>query len=59
MNIYNTITSKPYLDSIISQILDQTHEYSVGNHRLFVDFKQGYDIISRDELLLWTFQKIS
>ncbi|WP_369199201.1 RNA-directed DNA polymerase, partial [Streptomyces djakartensis] len=34
----------------LRQILEKTREYQIDTHHLFVDFKQAYDCIIRDEL---------
>lgn len=34
----------------LRQILEKTHEFRIDTHHLFIDFKQAYDSIVRDEL---------
>ncbi|KMQ83699.1 endonuclease-reverse transcriptase [Lasius niger] len=36
----------------LRMILEKTREYQVDTHHLFIDFKQAYDSIIRDELWL-------
>ena len=35
----------------LRQILEKTYEYDVVLHQLFIDFKQAYDSINRNQLL--------